>query len=281
MTTRALGAVVFDRNRLDEDLATLAESEFSLAYSEFACGRWETCVLRNSTGTLEAAEVADVRDVPAKPTALGRSLPYLDELLVKHFDVGAIRCARIMRISDNACVIPHRDYLELDQQLVRLHLVLKTNEKCANTEENKIFHMAEGEIWFLDASRAHSAGCFSSLSRLHLVIDFASGSIPQAVVRNTVDIKRNGHCDDTRMELTDEKLESIMALSNIVDETNYREVVGVLAKMHFVYKADCRDMYGWLKEISRRRGDRALIEKSESLERFCLLDRGAGERMTY
>ncbi|WP_352610006.1 aspartyl/asparaginyl beta-hydroxylase domain-containing protein [Mesorhizobium opportunistum] len=272
--------VELDQRRLAADLATLAKARFSSEYSDFACGRWEFCMLRNQSGKQEEERVV-VHDTPSLATPLGQSLPYLNELLERHFDADSIRYARIIRISDNACIIPHRDYLELDGKFVRVHLVLDTNERCSNTEENKIFHMRLGEIWFLDASVPHSAGCFSTTPRLHLVVDIDGACLPEKVVRNVEQPLAKNAMVDTRKEWTNEALGSVLGFSEIISAANYREIVAILAKVHFFYKVHCEDMYGWLKEICRRHGDPALIEKTEVLERFYLTDRAAGEVMTY
>ncbi|MER9756230.1 aspartyl/asparaginyl beta-hydroxylase domain-containing protein [Mesorhizobium sp. M0166] len=280
MTTQLLGVVQLDQRRLADDLAVLAKSKFSTEYSDFACGRWEFCMLRNRSGKQEEERVV-VHESPAVATPLGQSLPYLNELLENHFDRDSIRYARTIRISENACIIPHRDYLELDGKFIRLHLVIDTNERCANTEENNIFHMRLGEIWFLDASLSHSAGCFSPTPRLHLVVDIEGTRPLDEVARNVEEpLARNARVD-IRKEWTNEALASILGLSEIISEANYREIVAILAKLHFFHKVHCEDMYGWLKEICRRRGDPTLIEKANSLERFYLIDRAAGEVMKY
>lgn len=280
MATQILGQVELDQKRLAHDLATLAHSKFSSEYSDFACGRWEFCMLRNQSGKSEEERVV-VHDTSAVATPLGQSLPYLNELLETHFDTNSMRYARVIRISDNACIIPHRDYLELGGKFIRLHLVLDTNERCANTEENKLFRMRAGEIWFLDASLPHSAGCFSPMPRLHLVADFEGARPPEQIVRNLEEPLRRSAIFDDRREWSDETLECILGFSEIINEANYRDIVAILAKIHFFYKVDCQAMYGWLKEICRRRGDPALIEKTDSLERFFLTHRAAGEIMAY
>ncbi|RWJ01196.1 aspartyl/asparaginyl beta-hydroxylase domain-containing protein [Mesorhizobium sp.] len=280
MTTRILGVVQLDQRRLADDLVVLAKSKFSSEYSDFACGRWEFCMLRNRSGKQEEQRVV-VHETPAVATPLGQSLPYLNELLENHFDRDSIRYARIIRISENACIIPHRDYLELDGKFIRVHLVIDTNERCANTEENNIFHMGLGEIWFLDASLPHSAGCFSPTPRSHLVVDIEGTCSLDEVARNVEQPSTRNAKVDTRKEWTNEALESVLGFSEIISEANYREIVAILAKLHFFHKVHCGDMYGWLKEICRRRGDPALIEKANSLERFYLIDRAAGEVMTY
>lgn len=280
MATQLLGAIDLDQRRLAADLATLAKARYSSEYSDFACGKWEFCMLRNQSGKQEEERVV-VHDTPAVATPLGQSLPYLHELLDSHFDSNSIRYARIIRVAENACIIPHRDYLELNGKFVRVHLVLDTSERCYNTEEAKIFHMRPGEIWFLDASLPHSAGCFSPSPRLHLVVDIEGARPLEKVVRNVIQPSARNAMVDARKEWTDEADKCILGFSEIICEANYREIVTILAKLHFFYKVDCRAMYGWLNEICRRCGDPALIERAHSLERFYLTDRAPGEVMIY
>ncbi|ASP91671.1 aspartyl/asparaginyl beta-hydroxylase domain-containing protein [Sinorhizobium meliloti] len=280
MGSHFLGKVKFNETRLAADLTALAVAEFSSAYSDFACGKWEACVLRNRTG-MQEEDIVVSHNAPALATPLGKSLPYLNELVEAHFDSSAVRYIRIVRVSDNACIIPHRDYLELTENFTRIHLVLDTNSSCSNTEEDKIFHMGLGEIWFLDARLPHSAACFSKMPRLHMMIDFEANEFPEAFLWNVEKQATIRDVVDSRKELTDEVLESILGFSTIIGESNYREIVSILAKLHFFYKVDCRSMYDWLKEICKRRGDPALIEKTDSLERFFLGHRERGEVMTY
>ncbi|RWD96653.1 aspartyl/asparaginyl beta-hydroxylase domain-containing protein [Mesorhizobium sp.] len=280
MTTRLLGMVELDQTRLAADLVTLAKANFPATYSDFSCGRWEACMLRNQSGVQEEDTVVTHR-TPAATTPLGRSLPYLNELLDTYFDTSSMRYARIVRISENSCIIPHRDYLELDATFARVHLALDTNERCANTEKDRIFHMRLGEIWFLDASIPHSAGCFSPTPRVHLMVDFEGTRLPEDVVRKTKQPATGNALVDTRKDWTNEALECVLGLSEIISEANYREIVFILAKIHFFYKVDCQAMYSWLRELCRRRGDPVLIEKADKLERFYLVDRAPGEVMIY
>ncbi|KKA07181.1 proline hydroxylase [Sinorhizobium meliloti] len=278
--TKIVGTIKLNESRLAVDLNTLSNSKFSDAYSDFACGKWEGCVLRNRSG-MQEEDIVITHSAPAIATPLGRSLPYLNELLETHFDVDAMRYARVIRISENACIIPHRDYLELDGKFVRLHLALDTNSRCAHTEEDKIYHMGLGEIWFLDASRPHSAACFSTTPRVHLMVDFEGSLDPSALVRNIERPSARHETIDPRQEWTNDQFECVLGLSEIISEVNYREIVSILAKLHFFYKVDCREMYTWLKKICGRRGDPALIEKTNALERFFLSDRAANEVIVY
>ncbi|MDX8499057.1 aspartyl/asparaginyl beta-hydroxylase domain-containing protein [Mesorhizobium sp. VK4C] len=280
MATRILGKIELDETRLAADLAILAKATFPATYSDFSCGRWEACMLRNQSGVQEEDTVITHR-TPAVATPLGRSLPYLNELLDTYFDTSFMRYVRIVRISKNSCIIPHRDYLELEANFARVHLVLDTNEGCANTEKDRIFHMSLGEIWFLDASVPHSAGCFSARPRVHLMADFEGTCLPEDVVRKTGQPATGNAMVDTRKDWTDEALECVLGLSHIISDANYREIVSILAKIHFFYKVDCQTMYSWLRELCQRHGDPALIEKTDKLERFYLVDRAPGEVMIY
>ncbi|WP_158932498.1 aspartyl/asparaginyl beta-hydroxylase domain-containing protein [Acidisphaera sp. S103] len=105
-------------------------------------------------------------------------IPYLTGLISREFATDRLRWARLMRVAGNGCVIPHRDFLEFSQPFTRLRICLKTNPQAWNSEEGRLFHMRVGEVWHLDATRVHSAACFSPEPRVHLVLDFAGDNDP-------------------------------------------------------------------------------------------------------
>lgn len=72
MTTQLLG-VQLDQRRLADDLAVLAKSKFSSEYSDFACGRWEFCMLRNGSEKQRRRESGRPRD----PSSGNTSRPIL------------------------------------------------------------------------------------------------------------------------------------------------------------------------------------------------------------
>lgn len=273
MESFILGKIGFDLPKLQHDIAKLNTTKFSDSYSEFAYGEWETCVLWNSTGEKEEATIRTHKKA-AVPTEIGQQLSYINFLIAHHFDPQYLRFARIFSASNNGLVIPHRDYLELHEPFQRIHIPLQTNLSCFNSEEDHVFHMAPGEVWYLDAAKTHSAACFSNIRRLHLVLDF-DGISP---------IKKNFKATNKtefypniipREKLPPDFLGILLNFSHIICEENFRHIVAILAGIHFKKEANAADMFHWLKIIAHHTKNTSLIAKAESVYKNCIVCRKA------
>jgi L-proline cis-4-hydroxylase len=270
--TRLLAKVPLDPRRLADTIAAIARIRFSDAYSDFACGKWETCVLRNPTGRAHEAIIRE-SDHIARPTEIGRELPYLEELIEREFDAARLRWARLMRVAGTGCVIPHVDFLEFSNPYTRLHLCLATNAQAWNSEDHRLIHMREGEIWHLDATRVHSAVCFSHEPRVHLVLDFIGTDDPESYLAHPPSAPKVQPDDAVRPPMPEKVASAIAALGDLISEANFRDVVSILAKMHFYYDAHAADMFDWLRSAVQRSGDRRLEDMAAMLERTCVIAR--------
>ncbi len=113
----------------------------------------------------------------ASITGYGERLPYLHQVLEAHFDLAHLNFARLAVIEDSV-TFPHRDLLELKdvpegaRNSHRVHLPLVTNDDCFFTEDNLVYRMRPGEVWFFDASKIHGAASLTREPRTHLILDF-------------------------------------------------------------------------------------------------------------
>src|SRR4051794_25274092 len=176
-----LGTVRIDQERLAADLAQVEHHSFVDSYTEFVCGSWRTCMLWNPSGDSSDSLIRDYAGSP-RPTEYGRKLGYIAQLMKDNFDLDKLRFARLTRLMPDTVVVPHRDYLELDKDLVRIHVPLETDAGAYTSEEETIYRMGLGEVWFLDATKVHSIANFSKTNRTHLLLDFG-GDDPHQVVR--------------------------------------------------------------------------------------------------
>src|ERR1700712_3182538 len=116
-----LGTIPTDPVRLAMDLEQVEPYGFVASYGEFVCGSWRTCMLWNATGDGRDADIRDYSG-PAQVTDHGRKLAYFEELLTSYFDMDKLRFARLTRLSPGSVVVPHRDYIELESELIRTHV---------------------------------------------------------------------------------------------------------------------------------------------------------------
>ncbi|GAL10893.1 hypothetical protein JCM19233_1878 [Vibrio astriarenae] len=45
-------------------------------------------------------------------------------------------------------ILPHKDYLEFEKGFTRVHVVLDIDETCFNSENDTVYQMKAGEVWF-------------------------------------------------------------------------------------------------------------------------------------
>ncbi|MGW2317460.1 aspartyl/asparaginyl beta-hydroxylase domain-containing protein [Streptomyces sp. NPDC001680] len=268
MRTQLIGKIEFDRERLLEDLERSLEINYAEPYDEFVCGRpWKSAMLM-APGGGKGGVLADYdASQPAEFTADGKRLPYVQELIRKYFAIEHVTFARLIALS-NSVLIPHCDYVELSDEVEkqriahRVHVVLSTGEDAMFNETDSVYRMKEGEVWFIDVTRPHSAGVVGDTRRVHLLIDVAdvaavedlfkfeaqlSGGIPEANL-----------CD--RPALSDTEREGVLALSSIIDEENFMQIMGLVVKKH--YRKDGGPNFVWstMREIAERSGNRAIVK---------------------
>ncbi|MCA6126141.1 aspartyl/asparaginyl beta-hydroxylase domain-containing protein [Bradyrhizobium sp. WSM 1704] len=271
MSAQLLGKIDLDKDRLAADIRALDTVEFSQVYADFACGRWDICVLRNATGSSTEQKIR-THDAKALPTPPSKHVPYINELIERCFRSDGIRYVRIMRMGPNSCLIPHQDYLELNDEYVRIHVPIETNDRCWNTEDDKIYQMRMGEIWFLDATRIHSAGCFGETDRLHLMLDFQPGTRLSEVVTDQVQ-PAELRPSDPRPEMPRKIAEAIDGLGMVLSKENFRDVVAILSKFHFHYRSHGKDVYRWLSSLCEKSGQADMIQYAKEIEKYYTLSR--------
>ncbi|WP_438869888.1 aspartyl/asparaginyl beta-hydroxylase domain-containing protein [Pseudomonas sp. L1(2025)] len=250
-------------------------------YSEFRIGDWKTYVIRTANIDNDAGLVAQ-HHRPATVTAQGARLPGLNAWIDRTFDTRTLRLARIHCLG-NGVLIPHRDFIELGPTApvwARLHIPLKTNEHCLHSEESEVFRMRTGEIWQLAASRLHSATNFSEERRLNVCLDFELGdACVSSLLRDRSSVKNLPDPQIIMRQPIDEVfLGGLLDLSNLIDEKNFRDIVGLLSRVHFYKQATLAEFFDWLHEIAYRSDKPGLLDKAEKFSRFLRAERVMFER---
>ncbi|WP_328912420.1 MULTISPECIES: aspartyl/asparaginyl beta-hydroxylase domain-containing protein [unclassified Streptomyces] len=281
MRTQLIGKIDLDRARLAEDLERSLGINFAEPYDEFVCGRpWKSAMLMTPGGGEGSVLSQFDPAVPADFTSDGAKLPYVQELIRKHFVTEHITFARLVALT-NSVLVPHCDYVELADDRSksriahRVHIVLATGEDAMFNESDAVYRMKEGEVWFIDVTRPHSAGVVGETRRVHLLVDVAdvpavddlfsfgpelSGGIPDANL-----------CD--RPELGATEREDLHGLGRVIDEENIMEVLGLVIRKH--YRTDGGPDFVWstMREIARLSDDERIVKRVTDLYRHTNLQR--------
>ncbi|GAA4894961.1 aspartyl/asparaginyl beta-hydroxylase domain-containing protein [Streptomyces coeruleoprunus] len=286
MRSHILGRIELDQDRLKQDLDYLATvPTVEEEYNEFSNGFWKNIPLYNATGGSEDRLYRDLDGAAAQPTGHAAHVPYLNEIITTVYNVDRLQMARTRNLK-NAIVIPHRDFVELDREVdlyFRTFMVLEDSPLAFHSDDDTVIHMRPGEIWFLDAAAVHSAVNFSDFSRQSLCVDLAfDGDFDEKEAFADATVYAPGGTPDIphRKPFTAEHRERILSLANVIERENFRDVLFLLAKLHFTYDVHPADTYDWLIGISKRAGDDKMVEKAEQIKGFAIGARELGERFS-
>lgn len=285
MRTQYVATIPLDAGPLAKDLELSASFRYSEAYSDYLIGGpWKSCMLWAPGGESGDGVIANYAyDQQAGFTEYGKQLPYLQELVTNTVNLSRVNFVRLARFS-NSVIVPHRDFLELSdlpedaRSAHRLHLPLATHDQCFFSEDNVVYRMREGEVWFFDASRIHSVASMSDQPRIHLIVDFVER--PDAGGLVTVDQAGTGggipaQATVNRPPLPDAQRAALERLAEVLTMDNVSEVFSIIVKKHFRY--DGGDDFAWetLTGIARHCADPAVLPHIKELRRYYTLERSA------
>lgn len=274
MRSRPLGRVELDADRIAEEAARIARLPADEQYSEYTIGTWRTYVLFNPTGDENDSRFRGYEG-KAVPTRFAAEVPYLRSVLERTLHFDRVLWVRAFLVQDGV-LLPHRDFVEFSEQYTRIHLPIQTDPSCLHIEEDVVFHMRMGELWFLDATTVHGAASLSSFARISIVVDTADDCA--SVVRGAalappepVALVERDPCD-ARFRA------SLVALGGLMSRHNHREVLSLLARVPYYKRAHAAEVFEWLIEAAQRSGDERLHERSVAFRRFCIEGRAYNER---
>lgn len=282
MSSRIIGKLDLSRYDFCSEIACLNGIEKGAEeYDEFADGFWKNISLVNSSGSDGDSQYRN-SDCAVSTGHMSRC-PQIARMISDNFDESSIRMVRARNLVDGV-VIPHRDFVELDQSVgyLRVFIPLEKNPDSFHSDEDGVFQMMPGEVWFLDASINHAAVNFSSDSRMFLCIDFAcdrnfnvedvmsgAGWFSGHVARRNVD----------RVKMGSTQFEDMLASIAVrLAAGKVRECVIECARIHFKYDVPIEACYGWLLRAGKIVGDELLLDKLERLRVFLMESRGMNER---
>jgi L-proline cis-4-hydroxylase len=273
--TRRLAQINLDSSRLGEDLARSDRFRFSDAYSEFTCGSWKGSALVNQSGDLYDTRVKEYEG-PHQVTEHGRQMPYVLETVERYFKTENLRFVRLGRVTPGSVMVPHRDYLELKGELVRIHIPLCTSDACFSSDDETIYQMRLGDVWYIDATHAHSAVSFATHDRTHLILDFADEALEDSLgftPEEHPDGDAFGGASVGRAPLTDAQRDALMGLCAIISPRNYRDVLALIIKQYFVSKITVTEIFDLACQIAETAGQQEALENLRWLRTHALVTR--------
>jgi hypothetical protein len=253
LAAQCIGAIAFDSGQLAGEIEKIRNFEMQPCVG-YATGGWSRCVLlaRNKKMGNEVTTTAE-----------GVALPYIVERIRKTFKPDMVDYAYIFAAHRGGYVRPHCDWLGITPLFTRLHIPLKTNDHCFNSEEDRVYHMRVGEIWFVDASLPHSGGCFSEETRLHLIVDLKPGTpLPDLFQERVSDMPLASQPLMERPSFTTGHLAAIHGLAAVASDMNLSLMLDLLGTIHFEKNVSCAAVYDWLAEIARRTGTPEVIQRA-------------------
>ncbi len=256
MKSSLISNIKLDSEKINFDLSQLSKLQMLHFYDQVTCsGHFRSSTIW-SNGSI---------------TNNGNYVENIINILQTNFKSNYIKFARLFIFSPSSVMMPHIDHIKAVDSLLRLHIPLKTNKFCCHSEHNTVYQMHLGEIWTLDTNTAHSVACLGKEERVHLVIDFDATEISLAKIMST---KLNDNFkianEVPRLNNTQEILEKLYNLSEIVDENNFFDVFAIVLKTHYKVQSHILDTYQWMSHIVNKSGNKKLIDLIQYWQNLCL-----------
>lgn len=286
MTSRILGRVALDDERLSKDLDRLELMPIPREpYQVFTTGKWLNLNLWNATGDHTDGFWYGHEQRAGRPTELLDELPYLKRLVTSTFNTDLLTMVRGRNVSEFS-IIPHRDFIEAGpaDRFFRVLLFLEDNGHAVNSDEHRVFRMRKGEVWFLDAALVHAGMNMSPRSRWSLCLDFKAGP---GFAPGDVFASPDDHRPDLAPLLVERAPaalglpERLLALSEIVSRHNIKDMAFMLGRVHFQQEWPVAASWDWLIDITRASGDPSLLGVAERARRYFVESREVGEEFSF
>jgi hypothetical protein len=155
--------------RADMEQLTTADwvPHFNSAYYE---GDWSVAALRSVGGRADRIYPDPTATDQYADTPILARCPSVVTLLEQF--TASLLAVRFLRLGPGARIKEHADLnLGLEDGEVRLHAPVVTNADAGFTLNGRGLDLCEGELWYLNLNRKHSAVNNGEAPRVHLVID--------------------------------------------------------------------------------------------------------------
>jgi L-proline 3-hydroxylase, C-terminal/Aspartyl/Asparaginyl beta-hydroxylase len=284
MNSRIIGKIKLDGDLLRQDIEKILRfEEVKEEYSEYRFGTWKNYVLWNGSGDQQDSLFRGVQG-GAIQTPLGNRLEYISSIVEDNFRTDKLKMVRANLLQD-AVLIPHRDYVEFksdSRRLARLHVPIHTNQHSLHSENENVFHMRQGEVWYLDVSNIHSACNMSEQPRISLVLDFCLNGQPLETAFKRPE-RHQPHLEPMMIErepVDEEFLKAITSMKHLVNRVNYKDIVLFLSRIHFYKDVSLSAFFDWLIGICEGVEDEFLLEKSINFREYLINNRELAQRFS-
>lgn len=278
MRTHRVKTLDLDLSRLMPEVGKAWQFPYSEAYSDYLCGGpWKSCMLWTTDGQQGDGYIAKYgQEAVGRKTSYAGEMPYLWKQVEQTFDLEHLSFARLAVIS-NSVIIPHKDLLELDKLLHRVHLPLVTNDHCFFSEGNVVYRMKPGEVWFFDAAKMHGAASFSEEKRMHLILDFADVAQTDRFVRGASRPAQTIPQDSilARPPVSAELVAELVKLGRLIDMNNYREVFSIVIRKHYGFDGGENFIWDTMHKIAEASENVAVCRRINDMYTYFLEKRAA------
>lgn len=284
MNSRIISSIDLNNDLLQPDIEKILQfDDVKEEYSEYRFGTWKNYVLWNGSGDQKDTLFKGTQG-GAIQTPLGRQLEYVTSIIEENFCTEKLKMVRANLLRD-AVLIPHRDYVEFKsdyRRLARVHIPIKTDRNSLHSEKDNVFHMRQGEVWYLDVSNVHSACNMSESPRISLVFDFCLDGQPleSAFRHPTRHRPRPEPMMIEREPLDDEFLKTIASMRHVINRVNYRDIVLFLSRVHFYKDVSLGVFFDWLIGMCEGLEDKSLLEKSINFKEYMINNRELAQRFS-
>ena len=160
----------FDAARLAADLARMEDRWWERHLSDYHDGNWHSISLLAPGG--ERSNQLSRGGAIAGTEALGRC-SYVPEVI--NAFPGEKNRVRFLKLRAGGAIYPHSDPMhQVHEDLVRIHVPVRTNPLMDFRVHGKRLQMQPGEAWFVDVRFRHSVSNPGESDRVHLVIDIVA-----------------------------------------------------------------------------------------------------------
>jgi hypothetical protein len=281
MESRILGKIELDETPLRRDIDHILATRPDTTYAGYSFGTWNVYVLWNESGDVSDGTLHEFTG-PGRFTTLGTEAPYIASIVERYFRTERMKWARALLLR-NGNLLPHRDYLEFKKPLSRVHLALFMHESSMHSEDEEVFQMRNGEVWYLAAEKVHSAATLTDFARIVICMEFdlEDGQPLEAVFRDRLPASTVFAPKIVeRPPLTTQELEAIYNLGPLINERNFSDILRLLSKVHFYRRVPGTDLFHWLTEIAKCSGNTRVIERAATLKKNCIESRAMNEHIS-
>lgn len=282
MRTQYVATIPLDGPRLEKDLEQSQSFRYSEAYSDYLIGGpWKSCMLWAKGGEAGDGYIHRYRyGEEATFTEYGKQVPYLQELICQTVDTSRLTFVRLGVFADST-IVPHRDYLEFagrteqDRPAHRMHIPLRTYDNVYFVEEDTVYQMRTGEIWYLDVAREHAVTSFNKAPRIHLIFDFVDRPEDGPLVKVPDTGPGPGIPADhtiARPPLPDAERVELMRLANLLTMDTFDDIFNIVIKKNLRFDGGPGFVWKTIIELAGASKDPAVLPHAQELRRYYMLD---------